>query len=226
MSIREIFPTFVYETQLDPPENVKAEMIKSVDDFYWSRRNNPQDHPEHYDHQPYIGDHLGDSNIASKQEFSWLNDQVSTHVLNYLKGINARTQDLTVYAQKSWPIVCPREGGTDVPFHIHNNAALSACYYLQIDEDSPYGNINFKVSEEQHPQLCVPVKYDSVERYRVSLPVKESMLVIFPSFLLHGVDMYAGGVDRYSIAYDINLVCESEYYSENMLANPNLWVKV
>ncbi len=226
MPLREIFPTFIYDVDLDPPDDVREKMVKSVDDFYWSRREHPENHPDHFDHEPFIGDHMGDSNIASKKEFSWLNEQLSIHVMKYLEGTTARFKDLSVYVQKSWPIVCPREGGTNVPMHIHNNAALSACFYLQCDEENPSQNIHFTVSEEYHPQLLIPVKYDDVRRYREELKIKQSKLVIFPAFLLHGVSTYGGYVDRYSIAYDISLVCENEYYSENQLADPNLWVKI
>ena len=61
--------TFIYDVDLDPPDDVREKMVKSVDDFYWSRREHPENHPDHFDHEPFIGDHMGDSNIASKKDF-------------------------------------------------------------------------------------------------------------------------------------------------------------
>lgn len=214
--LHHLFPTTVYEVDLNPPTHVKNEMVGYVDNFYRTLKDEGRD-------VDFLGDHTGKSNISSNREFFWLNEQISFHVREYLKSISVDDTDISLFIQKSWPVVCPKEGGC-VNSHFHNNSALSLVFYLQVDEDNDSGNLCFH-SPSHYPQICIPVKQDK-SVYLVEYKARENNMIIFPSLLGHSVNHYTGKIDRYSVSYDIMLVSNNQYFNENQVVNPNFWVKI
>lgn len=214
--LHHLFPTIVYEADLNPPIHVKNEMIEYVNNFYQTLTDKGQTNN-------FLGDYTGESNISSNREFFWLNEQVSIHVREYLKSISVDDTHTSLFIQKSWPVVCPKDGG-NVNKHIHKNSALSLVFYLQVDEDNDSGNLCFH-SPSHYPQICIPVNQGG-SAYSVEYKPRENSMIIFPSFLEHSVNFYSGKIDRYSVSYDIMLVSNNQYFNENQVVNPNFWVKI
>ena len=55
----------------------------------------------------------------------WLNGQLAEHVAAYLRSLLGPEHGLVAHIQKTWPVVCAKNGGT-VDLHSHRNAQLSA----------------------------------------------------------------------------------------------------
>jgi len=217
MSLLGLFPTIIYETILKPPKHIQQKMVEYVRMFHEKRKCENQ-------YPNVLGDYLGDSNISNEKEFFWLNDQISLHTIEYLKGINADSSCVSLFAQKSWPVVCPKEGGA-VYKHKHKNSCLSAVFYIQVEESNDTGNLIFYPPSDYH-HLSIPIRYNLEDFYLSKHKVITNKLIIFPSSLEHEVSHYSGNSDRYSVSYDITIISNDLNHNENYIANPNLWTKL
>jgi len=217
MTLTGLFPIIIYDTILNPPECVRRHMVEYVDSFYENRK-------EFYDPPNITGDYHGETNISSRREFFWLNEQLSFHVKKYLEGININHDDLSIFVQKSWPVVCLKDDG-QVYKHFHKNSCISAVFYLQLDESDCGGNLIF-YPPSNYTHLLIPVSYELQDFYYSTHKPLTNQLIIFPSSLEHEVTKYTGDIKRYSISFDITIVTNNLQHNENYIINPNLWTKI
>ena len=131
---------------------------------------------------------------------------------------------LSVYAQKSWPVVCRRNNGS-VGSHTHKNSILSAVYYLKSD-DNGTGRLFFENPNPLLDEMALTFPNKSELNFTQChyTPV-EKRLIIFPSNLEHSVEDYNGVQNRYSISYDLTVVAkqDSEKDNEFLITDPSLW---
>ncbi len=216
MAIDTWFPTTIYHENLDPSEDVRSDMLNHIKIF--AERHNISLN----ERANITGDVLGDADIASSKEFQWLNNEISYHCKQYLSILGVNVDEYSIFAQKSWPIVC-KHGGTVAP-HVHPNAHLSAVYYLQSDPET--GTLEFHISES-HPLKILPVMYDDnpLNYSMVNYPAVENELVIFPSSVNHEVKPYFGKRSRYSFSYDLIITKNKGLHwdNENSVIHPNDW---
>ena len=89
--------------------------------------------------------------------------------------------------------------------HIHGNNYISAAYYVKASENS--GNIVFydprSAPTYSHPIYKKPNKLNSNSH---SIIPKEGLLVLFPSYLHHSVDMNTSNEERIVISFNIDLI--------------------
>ena len=77
--IDTLFPTTVYQADLEPTDEVHDGMVKYIDRFY-------NKNIQHLGFAPsFSGEILGDSQISSQPEFKWVTNQVAIHLKNYIK---------------------------------------------------------------------------------------------------------------------------------------------
>ena len=88
--------------------------------------------------------------------------------------------------------------------HIHGNNHISAAYYVKAPEKC--GNIVFYDPRSapvfNHPIIKKPNKLNSDSH---SIKPKEGLLVLFPSYLHHSVEVNQSNDDRIVISFNINL---------------------
>tara|TARA_R100000005_G_C4906433_1_gene146132 strand:+ start:27 stop:665 length:639 start_codon:yes stop_codon:yes gene_type:complete len=204
------FPSTIFYEDLQPPRKVKQGMLKYVDNFYNTHKGDLKEKDN------LTGDVYDDYTIHRRPEFEWLNRSVSRHCKQYLEGIGADMSEVTIYAQKSWPVVCKKNGGC-VREHTHGNSMVSAVYYLKTQVNGT-GNLIFYNSSK-----LFPIPFDTSQSGCMYEPI-EDRLILFPSDLKHSVDQYRGTENRYSISYDITLVSNPNSGSvEKMVIDPSLW---
>ena len=97
--------------------------------------------------------------------------------------------------------------------HNHPNSLLSGVYYVQADTES--GDLSLLDPRKQ----AWVIQPDFSERNQMNAPVQfivpeAGTLVIFPSWLEHGVNQNLSEADRISIAFNINL------FHEQMVNSP------
>ena len=89
--------------------------------------------------------------------------------------------------------------------HIHSNNYISAAYYVRAPKDC--GNIVFhdprSESVYMHPKISETNKLNS---NIFSIEPQEGLLVLFPSFLHHSVNINNSDEERIVISFNINLI--------------------
>lgn len=86
--------------------------------------------------------------------------------------------------------------------HVHPNSFLSGSYYLAVPEGS--GHITFCDPVRERTIAPYPLRPGSMHHAsRFKMPVREGLLLIFPSWLPHEVPPNRSAAMRYSIAFNI-----------------------
>lgn len=89
--------------------------------------------------------------------------------------------------------------------HIHSNNYISAAYYVKASKNC--GNIIFYDPRNEavfrHPKINKPNKFNS---NIFSIEPKDGLLVMFPSYLHHSVDLNHSNDERIVISFNIDLV--------------------
>ena len=220
-----LFPTTVYQADLDTPDDVHVGMVNYIDKFYHKN-------VQHVGFVPsFTGEILGDSQISSEPEFSWVTQQISFHLKKYIEELGATLEPTDIhpgsdiYIPQSWPIVCVNGGG--VGYHNHCQSHFSAVFYVRTEKDNNTGQL-VVYSPEPNTLSGLPIFHvkptygSSRTRYYNAV---QNRLVIFPSTLNHEVREYHGITNRYSISYDILITTRKE--SGNFcLVNQSRWIKI
>jgi len=101
-----------------------------------------------------------------------------------------------------WSII-NKEGSANAR-HIHSNNYISAAYYVIAPKDC--GNIVFHDPRSEpvyfHPRISSPNKLNT---NIVSITPKNGLLVLFPSYLHHSVDINRSGEERIVISFNISI---------------------
>ena len=220
MALESWFPTTIFYEDLAPPDEVHDDMLRYVDEFY----DEHKDKLKEPDNINITGDVHNDFLVHNNPVFYWLNQQISDACGIYLAAMGADISYLSVYAQKSWPVVCRRNNGS-VGSHTHKNSILSAVYYLKSD-DNGSGRLFFNNPTALLDDLALTFPNKSELNFTQChyTPV-EKRLIIFPSNLEHSVEDYNGVQNRYSISYDLTVVAkqDSEKDNEFLITDPSLW---
>ena len=226
MRTQLLFPTVMYTADLEPPEEVSLGMFEYFKKYYARNRNIYRQNRG----GNITGDVTGDFQIASKQQFFWLNNQVLHHCYQYLTEFGVDTNLVNLYASKSWPVICDNNGG-GVEKHNHPNSHLSVVFYLQSDMD--VGGDLIVYIDDNHPTRTLPIctfipqmNFLSVD-YSAFKPIV-NQLVIFPSRLWHEVIEYHGNMQRYSVTYDILITHKKGSLEDNEMGfiHPDSWVNL
>ena len=89
--------------------------------------------------------------------------------------------------------------------HIHSNNYISAAYYIKAPKNC--GDIIFydprSVTTFRHPKISKPNK---LNKNIFSVQPKEGLLVLFPSYLYHSVDINETDEERIVLSFNINLI--------------------
>ena len=178
------------EKQLESEELV-SDVLKANTDSYkytqhWKQHNLIDD----------SGDRLGGETITKFQPnevTKELFDKIRTNYLLFLDELKMPRTKVWIH---TWGNVI--RTGQNISYHTHINSEYSylACVYYPQTTSAGLNFINQIVPEDG-----------------LSIPCKENTMLMFPSWVLHGSDVYNGEHLRVSIASDIVL-------EESVLANP------
>jgi len=150
-----------------------------------------------------VGGWHSDTNLHQLEAFKPLRqviENVSVGCANYL-GLDFQKADLVF--QGMW---ANRNGPGDYnTAHVHPNSFLSGCYYVKTQENA--GNIEFIDPIGERTMFTYPIK-DEVTYLprRLSYRCHEGLMVLFPSWLTHGVQPNRSQEDRMSIAFNIDCI--------------------
>lgn len=129
--------------------------------------------------------------------------ELTTYFKGATKGVleflETESQDVEITG--CWANISP--AGADHRSHMHANNFLSAVYYVSV----PAGGdkITFHDPRAQiHVMAPAVKKLNGYNCEYVNLEVREGMLILFPSWLVHSVPGNAGDGMRISIAFNTN----------------------
>ena len=162
---------------------------------------------------------------SSTDMYEWGGESFQ-QVLNFILGIvDAATVSRKEELEKvTWRINCwanINRAGDSNQFHTHPGCFWSACYYVDDGGagDDPSVGGKFEIDDPRgvstimyEPQLTFPGD-GMVLGVLQNFPPKNGMVIIFPSWLSHGVDVYKGTGERISVS--INFSVDNIKYKEN-----------
>jgi uncharacterized protein (TIGR02466 family) len=141
-----------------------------------------------------------DHNLHRQEQFRSVTDWMKAgadNVLEYLKVIHTGAQLTGCWANVNAP-------GASHRLHSHRNNYLSGVYYVQVPDRAD--TINFFDPRAQAGVIRPPVSAFIPENTeQVVLKVKEGMIMIFPAWLQHSVDMNCSNQARISLSFNIML---------------------
>lgn len=170
----------------------------------------------------YTGDINKLPNFFEDNQFSWLQHLVENQVLLYVRKYFISTFGFTIFHQKSWPVLFTN--GQSVSSHCHNNAHLSAIFYVDCPVSSTGGDIIFSSPFNCFPSINPLLQ--SKLNLRLGIRPFSNLLLIFPSTFLHEVTAYHGATPRFSISFDFFISASdltSGEHSENLAPDPRSW---
>jgi len=116
-------------------------------------------------------------------------------------GWNIKNQEVKITGM--WAIINKKNASNSM--HIHSNNYISAAYYVRAPKNC--GDIVF-----YDPRFAATYRYPKISKTNklnsniVSFQPKEGMLVLFPSYLQHSVNLNKSNKERVVISFNINLI--------------------
>ena len=145
-------------------------------------------------------------------------------VVRYLLDLGYDTTRISLFHQKSWPVITRKDGA--IKRHAHFNSVLAAVFYLRCYEDAG-GHLVFHMDRPSLPNIP-KINLEKIEfPALITKIVPQSFdLLVFPAGLPHSVTVYEGESPRWSIAYDISVTASEELGSgntESVVIHPSFW---
>ena len=116
-------------------------------------------------------------------------------------GWNIKNQEVKITGM--WAIINKKNASNSM--HIHSNNYISSAYYVKAPKNC--GDIVF-----YDPRFAATYRYPKISTTNklnsniVSFQPKEGMLVLFPSYLQHSVNLNKSNKERVVISFNINLI--------------------
>ncbi|MEM9924897.1 MAG: TIGR02466 family protein [Cyanobacteria bacterium P01_D01_bin.50] len=226
IKFREAFSVGIARKTLDPSDSQMTAMLdymRIAEECAPAALKDKQNSSEEKN-KLLTGDRLGMASLHQNIEFEWLTSEIEAFVFEYLKASKINYDKISLFHQKSWPVIT--QNGGYVSQHNHPNATLSAVFYLQTQPRSggelifhnPYSPLVVGNIDDHTPGRA--------SSYLYGLKPVPKMLVLFPSRLFHHVEKYRGEVSRWSVSYDIFITGHHSLgagRSENMIVHPSFW---
>ncbi|MEO1432947.1 MAG: TIGR02466 family protein [Cyanobacteria bacterium J06633_8] len=224
IQFRETFSTGIARKMLNPSDSEMKAMLDymgMVEEC--SSTKDKQDIPDEKD-KLKTGDTFGMASIHQTREFEWLTNEIESFVFEYLEASKIKYDKLSLFHQKSWPIIT--KTGGHISNHNHANATLSAVFYLQTEPESGGELIFHNPAEPLIPGDINDKLPGQISNHLYGLKPKPKLLVLFPSKIDHHVEKYRGEISRWSVSYDISITANHSLGSgqtEHMILHPSLW---
>jgi len=202
-TVLPIFPTLLWASQVRAPaaERINGAFLAALDA---ARARQPELKP--------VGKWQTDQRLHTLPELAEFSDLVVGSARHILDSQHIRYRDIKITA--CWANV-GFQGSRHRP-HAHPNNFFSGVYYIKAPKGG--NTINFFDPRPQAAVMVPPVdKMSPMVAQSMTLDVQAGSLILFPSWLYHGVDMNRSTEERISVA--INLMFDP--YVEDM--SPPLW---
>lgn len=150
--------------------------------------------------------------LHKQPEFQSLIEAIDNSLLEVVGDLAWDCEEVKPCINNCWAMVNGKNASNVL--HNHCNAYLSGVYYIKAPENS--GNLYFH-DPRAGAQMLVP-PYDKITPITLSKLIYkpiEGMLVIFPSWLWHGVEINQSEEERVSISFNVITVPNPNLLSTN-----------
>ena len=135
--------------------------------------------------------------------FKHLKNKILEYSKEYVRELGITFEDLQI--STSWAYIAHSNNVKD-NFHDHSNSLISGVFYLTKGgdlgfESSFYKDLTFET---------LPTSFSQAKKHQFQIKIKEKLLVLFPSYLLHGI--MSNNTD-YRISIPFNIIPKGEYGS-------------
>jgi uncharacterized protein (TIGR02466 family) len=142
------------------------------------------------------------NNLHQRESWAEFNKVILHNVSEIANFLRWDLQQFSLEITTCWAIVNGKMAYNSV--HNHPNSILSGVYYLQAPENC--GGIFFSDPRPASQMLIPPVKEFNLWTFpKVSYKPHAGMMLLFPSWLLHGVEMNMSEEFRISLSFNIGM---------------------
>jgi uncharacterized protein (TIGR02466 family) len=150
-----------------------------------------------------------DTDIHTYPQFAELAGLIRSGAKEVLEFLKVEYEDFEITG--CWANINP-PGAVNTP-HAHPNNYLGGVYYVQTDEGAE--EIVFSDPRPQASVISPPLTEETIYTgNEVAFEAKDGRLVLFPSWLTHGVPVNRSNRDRISIAFNIMFTSYTETMSK------------
>lgn len=192
--LREVYKVSCYEYQFEGHEldQIQKEMLTALDDLKkkdkFKQREGWNSH--------HLSDPTFSENLLEQYDFSNFIKYIELHVRNYMFHYTYRA-DQTIEINSSWMTMTKNKEYGHA--HTHGQQHISGCYYVQTNgEDGDF------YMQSPIPQLGMHGWTQSLSRNANVKPCVGKLL-LFPSWLPHGVGTNTTDSERVSLSFNITL---------------------
>jgi uncharacterized protein (TIGR02466 family) len=181
--IENLFPTPIYCTVINEIDKIQSEIGNAISTSQFN--GSEENWGKSVDVTDITEDIIKEKNIVS------LSECIDVHLQNYCTQLQFQFKE---YVRNSWLTKTEKNNHTHV--HDHSYTDISGCYYYQTNTED--GNIFFITPTPASSAYCFQ-KY--AERWEHKPLVGK--LILFPSYLLHGVKTNITNSVRISLSFSI-----------------------
>ncbi|PPR47596.1 MAG: hypothetical protein CFH19_00439 [Alphaproteobacteria bacterium MarineAlpha5_Bin9] len=190
-----IFATPIWSSIIPNYQDVNKKLYEYINNM---RKSNPEGKVR----SNLIGWHSNNFDLKDEEPLFFINS--ISKMLNESSidmGWDLKKNELKITGM--WAIINPTNASN--ARHIHSNNFISAAYYVKAPENC--GNIVF-----YDPRSANVIRTPAFERSNTlnssifKITPKEGLLVLFPSYLHHSVDMNKSNEERIVVSFNMNLI--------------------
>ena len=158
--------------------------------------------PSGIDRSNLLGWHSKDFDLELEQPRFFVNS-IAPQLNSVLTDMGWDIKKQEVKITGMWAVINKKNSSNAM--HIHSNNYISAAYYVKAPKNC--GDIVF-----YDPRFAATYRYPKISKTNklnsniVSFQPKEGMLVLFPSYLQHSVNVNKTDEERIVISFNINLI--------------------
>lgn len=135
--------------------------------------------------------------VLDAPELTSLREELDTHLQAYFERIYNTANNVKLEITQSWLTATPKGGAHHT--HSHPNSVASGVLYINLAE---HDGINFYRNEDQQWFDLQPKENNYYNAYSYHIETRVGDLVIFPSYIKHGVRQVSEDVERISLAFN------------------------
>ena len=189
-----VFSTPIWTTQILNYRELNNKMFKYIKDLQIQN-------PKGITKSNVFGWHSEDFDLENEQPKYFINS-ISTNLNEAFIDMGWDLKNQEVKVTSMWSVINKKNSSN--ARHIHSNNYISAAYYVKTPENG--GDIVFhdprSVTTFRYPKIA---ESNALNSNIFTIQPKEGLLVLFPSYLYHSVDLNRSEEERIVISFNINL---------------------
>jgi uncharacterized protein (TIGR02466 family) len=194
-SQKDWFPTPIWHFILDDYQQLNDTLLQEI-------RAEQQRDPKGEKWSNILGWHSA-SDLQQRESFAKFTQMIGENTLEVASCLHWDLTKISLEIKSCWAIVNGKMASNTV--HNHPNSVLSGVYYLQAPENS--GVISFADPRPAAQMLLPPItEYSLWTLPKISYKPQAGTMLLFPSWLLHGVEMNMSEELRISLSFNIGML--------------------